>query len=213
MSVIAFTNQKGGCSKSTCAVHMAYWLTSKGSTVLVVDADAQRSSSIWLESFEDLEIPTSVVNTPDDLLEQVPQLAQQYDFVVVDGPAGLSEITRAILFRADLAIVPCQPSGLDLKSAADVIRTIQQAQSVRNGPPQAVLFLARAIRGTRLKDEALEVLNKTGFPVLKTVVHQRQVVADTFGQCGTVWQLPGRPASEARTEFNALFKEIMERLP
>jgi chromosome partitioning protein len=50
-------------------------------------------------------------------------------------------------------------------------------------------------------------------PVLKSVIYQRQIVADTFGQSATVWDLGGKPALEASKEFEALFKEIMELLP
>lgn len=212
MSVIAFVNQKGGCAKSTTAVHLAYWLFHKQRNVLLVDADAQRSSSIWLESIED-PIPCEVAQASEDLLERIPKLAEQYDALIVDGPAGLSEATKSIVLRADLAIIPCQPTGVDLRSAADAIRLIRQAQSVRGGPPQAAVFLSRAVKGTRLKDEAIGHLESLGVPILQTVIHQRQAVADTFGQTATVWELLGKAASEAAEEFEQLFQEIVALQP
>lgn len=212
MPIIAFVNQKGGCAKSTTSVHFAYWLTQRQSKVIVVDADAQRSSSIWLSSLEN-PIQAEVIQTPDDLLEKIPALAGGCDFLVVDGPAGLSEATRAILFRADLAVVPCQPTGVDLRSASDAVRLIRQAQSVRGGAPQAAVFLSRAVKGTKLLDEAIALLEKTQIPILKTILYQRQVIADTFGQSAVVWELSGRPATASAREFDRLFKEVMEMLP
>ena len=212
MSVIAFVNQKGGCAKSTTCVHFAFWLTRKKHKILVVDADAQRASSIWLESL-DTQIPSRVIQSSDELLEEIPGLATQCDYLLIDGPAGLSEASRAILFRTDLALVPCQPTGVDLRSASDAVRLIRQAQSVRNGPPAAAVFLSRAVKGTKLLDEAMTLLGKTEVPVLKTVVHQKQAIADTFGQGAVVWELGGRPAAESAREFDGLFKEVMELLP
>ncbi|HEY9858705.1 MAG TPA: AAA family ATPase [Candidatus Obscuribacterales bacterium] len=210
MTIIALINQKGGCGKSTTAVHFTYWLaTKKKEKVLLVDADAQQSSSAWLEGME-LEIPYKVVQTPDDLLEQIPVLALQYDQLIVDGPASLAEATRAILFRADLAIVPVQPTGVDLRSASDAVRLIKQAQSVRGGSPIASVFLSRAVKGTKLKDEAYALLSKTPeVTLLKTVIHQKQAIADTSGQSATVWDLPSRPATESAREYERLFKEIL----
>ena len=212
MPVIAFVNQKGGCAKSTTCVHFAFWLTRKKHKILVVDADAQRSSSIWLESL-DTQIPSRVIQSSDELLEEIPGLATQCDYLLIDGPAGLSEASRAILFRTDLALVPCQPTGVDLRSASDAVRLIRQAQSVRNGPPAAAVFLSRAVKGTKLLDEAMILLGKTEVPILKTVVHQKQTIADTFGQGAVVWELSGRPAAESAREFDGLFKEVMELLP
>jgi hypothetical protein len=41
-----------------------------------------------------------VLNLPDDLLESLPELATDCEYLlVVDGTAGVSEATRAILFR------------------------------------------------------------------------------------------------------------------
>jgi chromosome partitioning protein len=210
MTIIALINQKGGCGKSTTAVHFTYWLaTKKKKKVLLVDADAQQSSSEWLEGME-LQIPYKVVQTPDDLLELLPELALESDLLVVDGPASLAEATRAILFRADFAIVPVQPTGVDLRSASEAVRLIKQAQSVRGGPPTAAVFLSRAVKGTKLKDEALALLSKTKeVTILKTVIHQKQAIADTSGQPATVWDLSSRPAKESAREYERLFKEIL----
>ncbi|MBW4549019.1 MAG: AAA family ATPase [Symplocastrum torsivum CPER-KK1] len=213
MTIIALINQKGGCGKTTTAVHFSYWLATKKKTkVLLVDADAQQSSSGWLEGMES-PIPHKVVQTPDDLLEQIPELAKQCSQLVVDGPASLAEATRAILFRADLAIIPVQPTGVDLRSASEAVRLIKQAQSVRGGPPAAAVFLSRAVKGTKLKDEAIALLSQTPeVTMLKTVIHQKQAIADTSGQSATVWDLPSRPAKESGQEYERLFKEILALL-
>lgn len=82
--VISLVNQKGGVSKSTTSVHLAYWLIrKKKQKTLLIDADSQRSSSLWVEGMEDVEIPVKVIGTPDDLLEQIPELACRYDYAVV----------------------------------------------------------------------------------------------------------------------------------
>ena len=213
MTIIALINQKGGCGKSTTAVHFAYWLATKQKkNVLLVDADAQQSSSAWLSGM-DQKVPYKVVQTPDDLLDQIPDLAGNYEQIIVDGPASLAESTRAILFRVDLAIVPVQPTGVDLRSASDAVRLIKQAQSVRNGQPAAAVFLSRAVKGTKLKEEAIALLSKTPeVTMLKTVVHQKQAIADTSGQSATVWDSSSRPAKESAQEYERLFKEILTLL-
>jgi chromosome partitioning protein len=211
--VISLVNQKGGVSKSTTSVHLAYWLLRKRKKVLLVDADAQCSSSQWLAGMEGVEMACEVLQTPDELLEQIPELAGDYDYLIVDGPASLSEATRAILFRTDLAVIPVQPTGVDLRSASDAMRLVKQAQSVRGGVPMAALFLSRAVKGTRLKQEAIALLEKNpGAVLLKTAIHQKQAIADTSGQSATVWDLPGRPAAESAKEYERLFKEILQLL-
>ena len=211
MYIISLINQKGGVSKSTTAVHLAYWLIVKQKkNILLVDADSQRSSSQWIEGME-TPIPSAIIGNPDDLLEKLPELSPQYDYVIVDGPASLSEATRAILFRTDLALIPVQPTGVDLRSASDAMRLVKQAQSVRGGLPQALLFLSRAVKGTKLKEEAIALLEKIpNAQFLNAIIHQKQAIADTSGQSATVWELPGRPATESAREYDQLFKEVLK---
>lgn len=180
--------------------------------MVMVDADAQQSSSKWLSRL-DRPLPCKVIQDPDVLLDEMPNLAQSYDWVVVDGPAALSETTRATILAADLAIIPCQPTGVDLESASDTVRLVQQAQRIRRGDPKAVIFVNRAVKGTKLKEEAIEVLRL--FPqvlVLEKVLHQRQVIADCFGQGATVFDVPGTSAGIARREMEDLFKQALEEI-
>jgi chromosome partitioning protein len=69
------------------------------------------------------------------------------------------------------------------------------------------------VKGTKLKDEAIALLSKSSVPICTAVIHQRQVVADTFGQGTTTWGMSGKPAAEAASEFEALFHEVLGMLP
>ena len=44
------------------------------------------------------------------------------------------------------------------------------------------------------------------------MIHQKQAIADTFGQGTTIWGLSGRPAAESQREYEKLFKEIVGML-
>ena len=109
--LIGILNRKCGCGKSTTAVHLAYWLAQRKHNVIVIDSDGQTSSSQWLAK---LNLPSVVVNDSDDLFDQITLYSGQYDAVIVDSPAVLGETAKAVLLSVDLALVPVQPSNLDL---------------------------------------------------------------------------------------------------
>ncbi|MBD2249616.1 AAA family ATPase [Nostoc sp. FACHB-888] len=205
--LIGILNRKGGCGKSTTAVHLAYWLTQRKHNVIVIDSDGQTSSSQWLEK---LNLPSLVINNPDDLFDKITQFSEQYDSVIVDSPAVLGETAKAVLLSVDLALVPVQPSNLDLLATKDIVRLVNQAQKIRKGSPKALMFLSRASKGTVLLREAKEVLAETqGLMLLKQVIYQRQVIADAPGQSVTVFNMSGDAASQAAKDYKQLFEEAL----
>lgn len=208
--LIGSINQKGGAGKSTTAVHLAHWLHRRGHRVHLVDLDPQGTSSFWLQA-SDLDIPfTFLAADSDVVLERLPALAADVDFLVVDGPAGLSDATRAVLLLADLALIPVQPSGADVRSAVDAVRLVHQARRIRSGKPDARLFVSRATKGTKLLAEARAVLGQMeDIPLMDAAITQRQIVADAFGQAVSVLDATTGPGLEASTEFNRLFTELL----
>jgi chromosome partitioning protein len=128
--LIALANSKGGVGKTTVSVHYAVAQAERGRKTALIDSDAQGSSTRWLQDIQDT-VAVFPLKTADDVIDQAPKIVSQFDVVVADGPAGLSEVTRALLLVADLALLPCGPSALDLRAAQDAIRVVQQAQMIR----------------------------------------------------------------------------------
>jgi chromosome partitioning protein len=206
--IVGLSNSKGGVGKSTLAVHLAVYLKEQGADVILVDADVQGSSSVWLHEAMP-HLPVARLQTPDDILDRLPELRQKCDFLVVDGPAGLSEVTRAILLLTDLAVLPCGPSVLDLRAAHDAIRVVRQARAIRHGPPQAVLVPNKLQVAYRLSREFLETANSLEIPSTPGL-RLRQAFADAAGQGTVVWRLGPRGQSathEIKELFNGLFRQ------
>src|SRR5258707_2747149 len=107
--IIVVANSKGGVGKSTLAVHLAAWLHEQGHRVTLADCDTQHSSSEWIgEAMPGVKAVR--LGNSDIILNELPLLDQETDFVVADGPGSNTETSRALLLRADLAIVPCKAS-------------------------------------------------------------------------------------------------------
>ncbi len=170
--IIALTNSKGGVGKSTLAVHLAVWIQEQGTKVAVVDADVQASSSIWLKEAAP-ELPLFRLATADEVLDQVPKLATEFECLVIDGPAGLSEVTRSILFLADVTFLPCGPSVMDLRAANDAIRVVRQVQRIRKGAPLAVLVPNKLQTQYRLSRELLETAKALEIPAATGLLRTR----------------------------------------
>jgi len=202
--IIALTNLKGGVGKTTLAVHLAVWLHEQGKRVQMIDADVQESSSKWMtECCPD--IPLHQFHTPDEVLENIDSIKKQCDFIVADGPAGLSEVTRSLLLKADVTLLPCGPSALDLRAVQDAIKVVRQAQNIRNGLPKAILIPNKLQSQYRLSKELVETAKNLGIPSIAGL-KLRQAFADSVGQGTIVWKLP--KAKEAANEIKSLFKEL-----
>ena len=61
-------------------MHFAFWLYRKRKKVHFIDADAQASGSFWMSALGNV-IPISKIIDANDLIEQLPVLAENYAFV------------------------------------------------------------------------------------------------------------------------------------
>ena len=205
--IIVIANSKGGVGKSTIAVHLAAWLHEQGHSVTLADCDTQQSSSEWAKEAVP-EVKAVRLSDPDEILDRLPILGQQTDFVVADGPGSNTETSRALLLRADLAIVPCKASMLEVRALAQATNVLRQAQDIRGGQPRALIVLSMVGKTYRLTQDMKDAAAALELPLAKTALTLKQIYADAPGQGAVVWQLGSR-GKEAAAEVEALFREIL----
>jgi chromosome partitioning protein len=208
--IIAVTNSKGGVGKSTLSVHLAAWLHQLGHRITLADCDTQQSSSEWIREAMP-EVKTVRFDNPDSILNELPQLNQEADFVVADGPGSQTETSRALLLRADLAIVPCKASMLEVRALAKATERLRQAQDIRVGKPTAVIVLSMVGKNYRLTQDMKDAAAALELPIAATPLILRQVYADAPGQGAVVWNL-GTRAADAAKEIDELFREIFPNI-
>ena len=203
--IYGLTNSKGGVGKSTIAVHLAAWLIKKKKSVVFIDADPQLSASQWIKELK-LPIQLEQVSEPDALIKRIAEVTGTADAIVIDGPAGLSTTTRAIMLRADRVFFPCGPSILDLRAAHQAVALLQEAQKARKGKPVGMLIPNKLQKRGRLTREMMNAAKRLGVKVTAGL-SQRQSFADAAGQARVVWQM-GAGALLASHEMQQLMKEI-----
>ena len=205
--IIVVANSKGGVGKSTLAVHLAAWLHEQGHSVTLADCDTQHSSSDWAKEAVP-GVKTVRLADPDEILDRLPILGQEADYVVADGPGSNTETSRALLLRADLALVPCKASMLEVRALAQATNVLRQAQDIRGGHPRAIIVLSMVGKTYRLTHDMKEAAAALELPLAKTALTLRQIYADAPGQGAVVWQLGSR-GREAAEEVESLFREVL----
>jgi chromosome partitioning protein len=205
--IIVVANSKGGVGKSTIAVHLAAWLHEQGHQVTLADCDTQHSSSEWLQEAMP-EIKTVRLATPDQIVDELPEIARDADYVVADGPGSNTESTRMLLMCANLAVVPCKASMLEVRALSQATKALKHARHVRKGKPPAIIVLSMVGKNYRLTQDMKDAATALRLPVAKTALTLRQVYADAPGQGVVVWQLGAR-AREASRQIQQLFRELL----
>jgi chromosome partitioning protein len=205
--IIVVANSKGGVGKSTLAVHLAVWLHEQGHKVILADCDMQHSSSEWAREAAP-EMKTVRLSGPDEILDQLPQLEQEADFIVADGPGSNTETSRALLLRADLAVVPCKASMLEVRALAQATKALKHAQDIRKGQPKALIVLSMVGKTYRLTQDMKDAASTLHLRMAKTAITLKQIYADAPGQGTVVWHLGAR-GREAAQEMRALFREAL----
>lgn len=212
--VIVFANTKGGVGKSTLAVHLAVWLHDGGHAVALLDADEQATAATWLANVEPA-IPvyslkaSDEITRADELRDTVNTLRIRSQFIVVDtkGVAGL--VTSAALVKADLALVPLQPSAADLWAIDNSLSIIRLAQEVRDGKPEAKFILNQTTHNDAVAKDLRLLARKNGIPFAASPLKRLNAYRDAPGNRTTATRLRDRRGQEAGAAVARLFAEVL----
>ncbi len=205
--IIALLNQKGGVGKTTLAVHLAEVLSRLDKSVLLVDADPQGSALDWAANRPD-NPRFPVLGLPKPTLHrELPAIAKNHDFVLIDGPPRVNELARAAIMASDVVLIPVQPSPFDVWAAKEIVDLLREASAFKENIKSAFV-INRKIVNTAIGRDVVEALSSYPVPVLKTSIGQRVAFAECAAQGLTVLHTdPNGPASQ---EVVSLAKELLE---
>ena len=107
--IIAILSQKGGGGKSTLARALSVELTKQKFNTLLVDLDIQqKTSQEWAERRKSQGIKP-VINWQPFPYFPPELLKQNYDYLIIDGPARMSKGSLEIARTTNLIIQPVRP--------------------------------------------------------------------------------------------------------
>ena len=132
--IIAIANQKGGVGKTTTAVNLAASLAADGRRVLVVDLDPQGNATTG-SGVDKTAIRHGVYHVllgEMRLKNALAEVADDYDFILIDCPPTLTLLTLNGLVAADGVIVPMVCEYYALEGISDLVATVRKIRQAIN---------------------------------------------------------------------------------
>lgn len=132
--IIGVIQVKGGAGRSTVSTNLAGELSKQAKTVLIDCDMPQGTSQSWYAvRQEDGKAAGLTIDTATSHRELVAKVEQhkKADYIVLDSPPRIAEMTRAILILADLCLVPVGTSAAELWATGDILELIKEANKVK----------------------------------------------------------------------------------
>jgi len=167
MRTLMVANPKGGCGKSTIAVHLASWFARCDEVVCLGDLDRQQSSRQWLE-LRPTSLPTirHWALTEDD----VGQPPGDCSLAILDTPAGLhGKPLKKMLSDVDRVVVPVSPSRFDMLASRDFFEELAEIKAVRKEKVGIAVVGMRVDRRTHAAQQLTEFLQQFDLPLLTCI--------------------------------------------
>jgi chromosome partitioning protein len=212
MAIIAVAGQKGGVGKTTVVGNLAAEFTGMGRSVAVLDADPQHSLAAWAAQGSGIlsRCVHKVTGGAYTLRSLARKAEKDADVVLIDTPPGIPDVSYQAALAADLLVLPCGASPLDLFALKEALSMGLKARAERRSKkPRIRLLPSKVVMTTHLGRGLASSLEDLGRKVLPAIA-QRVVVAEAVSRGLTVSEYaPGSPAHE---EFRALAKAVDELL-
>lgn len=202
MQTIALVSQKGGAGKTTLALHLAVAWQQAGRNTAVIDLDPQASAANWGDRREaNLPVVRSAhASRLEQELEEVRRAGGE--IVVLDTAPHSDAVILGAAKVADLVVIPCRPSILDLEALAGTLELVSIT-------PVPVLAVLNAVLPHILdNDRAEEAIKKMGAMVCSVRVGRRVAFSRALLRGETAQEY--EPNGKAASEISGLFQRVAE---
>lgn len=114
---------KGGTGKTTLASNLCVMRSAIGKKVLLVDADEQLSTTIWVNRRESLGFETkwTTIQLGGTLLrKQVERMMPDYDDIIIDVGGRHTPALKSSISACDILLIPFKPRPFDIWTLSDM---------------------------------------------------------------------------------------------
>jgi chromosome partitioning protein len=209
MAIIAVAGRKGGIGKSTIAGNLVGEFAAMGRKVVALDADPQHSLAAWAAQGDGvLSRCVEKVNGSDAeaLRGKLFKRDKTADLVLIDTPPGMPDTVYQAALVADLVLLPCGASPLDLFALKEALSLILKARAERRSKKPRIRFVpSKILIHTNLGRGLSSSLEAMGKKVLPAIA-QRIVVAEAVNSGLTVCEYA--PNSPSHAEFEELARAV-----
>ena len=210
--VIGIIQVKGGAGRSTIATNLAGMLA-ESSRVALVDCDMPQGTSASWAAIRLADKPNSLTvataSNHHELVAAVKRLDAEHDYILLDGPPRIAEMTRAALILSHLCLIPMGASAAELWATSDLLATIHEARAVK--PEVDARILWTRFRGSTKSAQELSAAatSELGLKELKAKLGYRVAFSEAMARGMTAAEWPERTARE---EMQAVGREVIRIL-
>src|SRR3954447_6086366 len=209
MPIVALASVKGGAGKTSALLALAAELALEGQRVEILDADpnghAARIGARIAKRLDGTAFRIAGGESESTILSEIRRAKGQASWEFVDLPGVSSKLTLLGLTRADLVVIPCQASEMDIHDALATLENVRQAAEAAERDIPARLLLSRwpvTIESRATKETRRRLGQVAGLVLLNTPLMERTAIRElTFHGC--VPRLAD-PASNAAGNIHAL---------
>jgi chromosome partitioning protein len=203
-SVLAMASLKGGAGKTTVGLNLAVTAQASGIRTVIIDLDPQQASAKWGDLRRLTHNGPSVISSMAVRLPQAMEEAKSRgaDLGVIDTAAHAEGILAWAIDKADLVLVPCRPSVVDLQHLSATMQLATTRQKAAAVVLNAVL--PRTAESAQTQGALCDMgINVVSVSVSNLVAYGRAI---TIGQGVAEYE----PDGKASAEMRALLAEITE---
>ncbi len=244
--VLAFVNRKGGSGKTSSTVSVAACLAELGYRPLIIDLDAQATTSRWISTGPAAGIETIYLEQADlepliveslikgvdlvrasDLLTErrlameplsaaalkgaIEELEGPWDWILLDTPPALGNVTVSALAAATDAVITVEASFAAVHGMPDIIKAVQGiGKRLPPGPRLLGVVVCRADTRQNVASEVIAAVERAlGDLAFETVIRDRVTMREAIGAKQAITSYD--PAGHATTDYRSLTQEILGR--
>ena len=209
VKTLAVISRKGGAGKTTLSVNLALTAHLAGWKTMIADLDPQRSTSDALRARTEPGPTLAEINAGKLFQTRSQALHDAYDVMLIDTPAAPDADVAVAVNSADLCVLICRPTFLDIASvarSAEMVRRLGKAGLIvlNQAPPKR-----GGLEPVNVQ-KAIEALRFCGLPIAPVGLRARAIYQQSVAHGRSVCEWD--PANPASQEIERLWGHVASQL-